>query len=150
MVGETEILELMNRAQAVFLASNGEEGPSIRALVNLRRADIYPGIADVARRDGFTVYLTTSRKSRKVQEVIADPRVSLYYSLPERFEGVTLNGSAVLDEDEDLRRALWCDAWRIYWPEGLTDPDYCVLRFTPQAIFGWRGTTPFHYDMAAD
>lgn len=148
MVGKSELLEVMNAAPAVFLATVGENGPTIRALVNLRRADVYPGIYATARSGGFVVYLTTSRKSRKVQEIAADPRVSLYFSIPDKFVGVTLNGVIRISEDESLRRALWHDAWRIYWPDGLGNPDYCVLRFTPEAIFGWQGTEPFAVDPA--
>jgi general stress protein 26 len=143
-----QILKLMDESEAVFLATAGEKGPSIRALVNLRRADAYPGIAERARRDGFAVYLATSRKSSKVREIVADPRVSLYYCVPARYEGVTLNGTARIADDKDLRRALWCEAWRIYWPDGLADPDYCVLRVEPTDIFGWCGTEAFHYDPA--
>jgi len=144
-----QILKLMDESEAVFLATVGAKGPIIRALVNLRRADAYPGICERARRDGFAVYLATSRKSSKVREIVADPRVSLYYCVPARYEGVTLNGTARIVDDEDLRRALWCEAWRIYWPDGLGNPDYCVLRVDPDVLFGWCGTTAFRLDLEA-
>lgn len=146
MMDKTQILKVMDESQAVYLATVSEKGPSVRALANLRHAGVYPGIAETARCDGFTVYLSTSRKTRKVKEIAADPRISLYYCVPARFEGVTLNGKAVVIDDEVLRRALWCDDWRIYWPTGLDDTDYCIIRCVPETIFGWHGSSPFNFD----
>lgn len=146
---KAEILAVMDESPAVYLATVGPSGPAIRALVNLRRAADYPGIADTARRDGFTVYLSTSRRTQKVREIEADPRVSLYYCIPARFEGVTLTATARIDDDAGLRRALWCDDWRVHWPRGLDDPDYCIVRCVPERLFGWHGSAAFDYDLAA-
>jgi general stress protein 26 len=145
MIEKPYLLRLMNESEAVWLATVGTDGPSIRALVNLRRADLYPGPAATARTDDFTVYLSTSRASAKVREIEADPRVSLYYCTPARFEGVTLNGTAGVSEDETLRRALWHESWRIYWPDGAGNQDYVILKIVPKAIFGWHGSEAFDF-----
>lgn len=138
-----EITTVLNQADAVYLATQSSDGPVIRALVNLRRSDLYPGPSRIAQTSDFTIYLSTSRSSAKVREIDADPRVSLYYCLPQSFKGVTLNGRAEHVEDPSLGLGLWHDSWRIYWPDGPDNPDYCILRVRPNAVFGWNGSVPF-------
>ena len=33
-------------------------------------------------------------------------------------------------EDAQSKELIWQDGDTMYYPEGVTDPDYCVLRFT--------------------
>lgn len=140
---KSAILAVLDNAEAVYLATTSAEGPVIRALVNLRRADLYPTPSRLARTDDYTIYLSTSRASSKVAEIAADPRVALYYCLPQRYLGVTLSGNAQISEDEALRQGLWHDSWRIYWPDGPENPDYCIVRVQATKVFGWHGSAPF-------
>lgn len=140
---KSAILNLMDEAEAVYLATVAEKGPRIRALVNLRRSDHYPGPAKFACTGGFTVYLATSLASDKVQEIRANPSVAVYYCTPRNFHGVMLSGVAELLDDAELKKALWSEDWRIYWPDGDTNPDYIVLRIKPDEIRGWQGSMPF-------
>jgi general stress protein 26 len=146
MVGKRQVLELMDEAEAVYLATVGEKGPRIRALVNLRRRDLYPGPSEVCRTGNFSAFFSTSAASDKVREVRANPDVALYYCKPEQFHGVMLAGRMEILTDAALKRALWCDDWRIYWPGGADEPDYVVLRFKADEVTGWWGSTPFRID----
>jgi general stress protein 26 len=146
MVDKNQVLTLMDESQMVYLATVGEAGPNIRALVNLRRQDAYPGPSRIARADGFTVYLATSGASGKVRDVRADPRVAVYYCDPNSYHGVTLKGRAEILTDPGLKRELWSEDWRIYWAGGAEDPDYVVLRVKTDAIEGWWGTAQFRLD----
>lgn len=33
-------------------------------------------------------------------------------------------------EDSDSKEMIWQEGDTMYYPEGVTDPDYCVLKFT--------------------
>jgi general stress protein 26 len=147
VIARDRVLAVMDGSEAVYLATAGAKGPVIRALVNLRRADLYPGPAKTARTTDFTGFLATSRSSTKVREIAANHLVSLYYAVPARFEGVTLTGTVRPREEESFRLALWHDSWRIYWPDGPGNPDYIVLEFIPEAVFGWCGSEPFTLDL---
>jgi len=138
-----QVLALMDESEAVYLATISEKGPRVRALVNLRRADLYPAPSRTARTDDFTVYLSTSRDSDKIREITADPRVSVYYSEPNNYRGVMLCGLAEILDDPALKAALWSDDWSIYWPDGAANPDYVVVRVRPDEIRGWWGNKPF-------
>ncbi|GAA0538880.1 general stress protein 26 [Rhizomicrobium palustre] len=146
MPSKSQILKVMNAAHAVYLATMSENGPRVRALVNLRRRWAYPIPSLMARTDDFTVYLTTSKASDKIAEITADPRVSVYYSRPLLYRGVLLSGRAEVLESAALKQALWSNDWRIYWPDGYSNPDYVVVRLKPSEIRGWWGSKPFTFE----
>lgn len=143
MVEKNQILSLMDEAEVVYLATIGEKGPRIRALVNLRRSDLYPGPSKIARTDDFIVYLATSLASDKVKDIRQHPQVSLYYCEPKTFHGATLNGKAEVLDDPELKKALWSWDWRVYWPRGADDPDFIILRIKPDEIRGWWSGSAF-------
>ncbi|MCO8187440.1 hypothetical protein NKE62_10950 [Akkermansia sp. Marseille-P9185] len=41
-----------------------------------------------------------------------------------------LLGSMEVLEDSIYKEMIWREGDTMYYPEGVTDPDYCVLRFT--------------------
>lgn len=137
------VLHIMDLAEVVYLATVAGPGPRIRALVNLRRRDLFPGPSQTACTKDGTVYLATSGASDKIAEIKANPAVAVYYCIPRQFDGVMLGGRAEILTDADLKEALWSDDWRIYWPDGYSDPDYVVVRIKPDEIRGWRGVSPF-------
>lgn len=141
-----EVLEMMNEAEAVYLATVSGGAPRIRALVNLRRRDRYPSACEFCRKEGFTSYFSTSGASGKVRDIRVDSCVAVYYSNPRRTRGVELRGRMEILTDPALKRALWRDEWGIYW-RGADDPDYVVLRLKPSDAAGWWGTAPFRLEM---
>jgi general stress protein 26 len=149
VVDKRAILDLMDEAEAVYLATIGETGPRIRAMVNLRRADRYPGPSKTCRTEDFTVFLSTSAASDKVSELRANPSVSVYFCDPNSFHGVTIAGRAEVLDDPELKKALWSEDWRVYWPEGDGDPDYVVVRIKAEEISGWWGGKPFRLEPGA-
>jgi general stress protein 26 len=143
MMDKQSLLDLMNRAEAVYLATVDGVVPRIRALVNLRRQDLYPGPARRCQAEGFTVYLTTSAASEKVRELRVNPNASVYYCEPSQYHGLTLTGKVEILTDPELKKALWDEAWRVYWPDGAEAPDYVVLRLKPAQAAGWCGNNSF-------
>jgi general stress protein 26 len=43
-----------------------------------------------------------------------------------------LTGTMEVLQDDASKRMIWNDGDEMYYPKGVTDPDYCVLRFTAQ------------------
>jgi general stress protein 26 len=147
MIDKQSLLEVMDRSDAVYLATVSGNSPRIRAMVNLRRRDLYPAPSEVCRGEGFTTYFATSLSSGKVGEIRADPAVAVYYCDPVRFLGVMFSGQMEILTSPDLKNALWNDAWLRYWPDGAGEPDYVVLRLRPAAATGWWGGSPFFVDL---
>lgn len=147
MIDKEAVLDLMNNADAVYLATADNAVPRIRAMVNLRRQDLYPNAAPLCRGGGFTVYMTTSASSGKIRELRANPNASAYYCDPRQFHAITFTGEVEILCDPDLKKELWCDDWRIYWPDGPVESDYIVLRLRPVEATGCWGTATFQLDL---
>jgi len=142
MIDRNAVLELMDGSPVVFFATVEGHAPRIRALENLRRQDRYPEASHFCRGEGFTCYFSTSGASGKVREIRSNPSVAAYYCDPAQVHGATVSGEAEVLTDPGLKRALWSDAWGIYW-KGWEDPDYVVVRLKARDIRGWWGTNPF-------
>jgi general stress protein 26 len=83
------------------------------------------------RREGIkTFYFSTNTSSRHVAQFLAEPKACLYFCDRRFFRGVLLRGVMEILEDVDSKEMLWQIGDTMYYREGVTDPDYCVLRFT--------------------
>ena len=69
-----------------------------------------------------------------IDETIGDfrknPKTSLYFYNRLLFKGVMLKATVEVLEDAKSKEMIWRDGDTLYYSKGVTDPDYCVLRFT--------------------
>ncbi len=82
----------------------------------------------------MTVWMATSLNTRKVRQLRHDPRATLAYETDGGNGYVTLIGRVRLVDDLEERRKRWKTGWEAFYPEGPTDPEYLLLRFTPTRI----------------
>ena len=75
-------------------------------------------------------YFTTNTSSAKVRALRNDPRVSIYFVDRRFFRGLSLAGTAEILEDAASKERIWREGDEQYYPGGVTDPNYCVLKFT--------------------
>lgn len=92
-------------------------------------------------RDDHTLWLPTSRASRKVAQITAHGEVTVIFVDTDRFNYASFHGVAALDPDRDTARRLWRDDWSDDWPGGSDDPDYALLRVDGVRGFYLHGTT---------
>lgn len=57
-------------------------------------------------------------------------RACLYVCNTRFFKGVMLRGTMEILTDSTSKEMIWQEGDTMYYPEGVTDPDYCVLKFT--------------------
>jgi len=48
------------------------------------------------------------------------------------YRGVMLKGTMSVLRDKKTKMMIWRSGDEMYYPKGVTDPDYCVLKFTSQ------------------
>ncbi|MGC9393386.1 MAG: pyridoxamine 5'-phosphate oxidase family protein, partial [Anaerolineae bacterium] len=77
-----------------------------------------------------TVWLSTNTSSRRVAQLFRDPKACLYFVDMEGWMGLMLVGEMEVLQDAASRQRLWRDGFERYYPQGVDDPDYTVLRFT--------------------
>ena len=87
-----------------------------------------------APEDDLTVWMATSRATRKVAEIRADHRVTLIYFDRDNPGYATLIGRVRLVDDPAEKRARWKDAWSEYYPGGPTGETYLLLEFLPDRL----------------
>jgi general stress protein 26 len=131
-----QIASIMEKSEAVFVSTIDEKGnPDIRAMFNLRRKMQFPKIADIIDDyyEKFVTFLSTNTSSSKINQMKLNPNIALYfYVTKERLKGVTLYGKTEFIEDEKIKKDIWEDDWDKYYPQGLKDPDYTLIKFNPK------------------
>lgn len=119
-----ELLERLVDAQSVaFIGSVDAQGfPNLKAMLAPRV------------REGLRVFcFTTNTSSLRVAQYRRNPAAAVYFCDPQGFRGLQLTGTMEVMEDAASRRLVWRDGDTEYYPGGVDDPDYCVLRFTARA-----------------
>lgn len=82
-------------------------------------------------REGIKVFwFTTNTSSNKVKFFKENPKASIYFVDKRFFRGISLIGTVEVLETAEAKERIWQDGDTLYYHEGVTDPDYCVLRFT--------------------
>jgi len=89
----------------------------------------------VASHEGLReIWFSTNTSSDHVAHLRRDPRASVYFCqwAEEPWRGVTLGGRMKVLRDRASRERLWEDGCERFYPGGVDDPDYTVLRFVPE------------------
>lgn len=47
-----------------------------------------------------------------------------------RYEGIMLAGTMEVLQDDETKKDIWCTGDMMFYKQGFTTPDYCVLNFT--------------------
>lgn len=117
---EKTVEGMAGRARTVYLSYIDSQGcPATRAMLAPRE------------REGIRVFwFSTNTSSRKVAAFRANPKGSIYLVDRLFFRGVSLSGTVEVLEDPASKERLWRRGDTMYYPQGVTDPDYCVLKFT--------------------
>ena len=113
---------MADKAKVVYLSYIDSRGfPTTRAMLAPRE------------REGIRVFwFSTNTSSQKVAAFRRNPKGSIYFVDRLFFRGVSLSGTVEVLEDPAAKERLWRRGDRMYYPQGVTDPDYCVLKFTAE------------------
>ena len=128
-------LKLMEESKAAILTTIDLEGfPITRAMFNLRNKEQFPEFSEVFKNEynQFTIYISTNTSSSKIAHLSKNPNMCVYFCDSDDFKGLMLGGSAEIIIDMELKKKIWLDWWTRYYPEGLEDPDYTLLRIEPK------------------
>ena len=101
--------------------------------------DGFPNVKAMLRprkRNGLKEFwFSTNTSSMRVRQYMENPRASIYFYRKGliRYEGVMLKGTMEVLTDQETKSLLWRKGDTIFYRKGVTDPDYCVLKFTAEA-----------------
>ena len=117
------IFEFIKKQKTAFIASVDEDGfPNMKAMLAPRKVE------------GDCLYFTTNTSSLRVQQFMQNPKASVYFYNRGRFryEGIMLIGTMEVLQDAEIKQEIWRTGDTMFYRQGVTDPDYCILKFTAE------------------
>ena len=118
----SKIQRFVARRRVAFIASvDGAGYPNMKAMLPPRKIE---GLR--------TFWFSTNTSSMRVAQYRENPKACIYFyrKVPFKYQGVMLTGTMEVLEDEATKREMWSVGDKIYYSSGVTDPDYCILKFT--------------------
>lgn len=117
---EQTIGNIIDKQKTAFISSlDGEGFPNTKAMLAPRK------------REGIKVfYFTTNTSSMRVSQYRQNNKACIYFCDKRFFRGVMLKGTIEVLEDAESKEMIWQEGDTMYYKYGVTDPDYCVLKFT--------------------
>ena len=119
---EQTIGNIIDKQGVAFISSIDEEGfPNTKAMLPPRK------------REGIKyIYFSTNISSMRVGQYRENSKASIYFCDKRFFRGVMLKGTMEVLEDSESKEMIWQEGDTMYYPKGVADQDYCVLKFTAQ------------------
>ena len=103
-------------------------------------ADGYPVTKAVVpgryRESLRALYFCTNTSSKFVAEISQNPKGNVYYfkRVLMSFKGCLLKGDFEVVNDMGIKETYWQNMFKqAYEQKSFTDPDFCVLKFTPNS-----------------
>ena len=119
-----EIERFISRQKVSFVCSVDQDGfPNVKAMLKPRK------------RNGLKEFwFSTNTSSMRVCQYLENPKASIYFCHKGliRYEGVMLKGIMEVLTDRETRKMIWRKGDTIFYKQGVTDSDYCVLKFTTE------------------
>ncbi len=115
---KAEIEDLIRRTKNIYVSSVDEDGyPNTKAMFALER-------------DGVKVfYFSTNLCGRRTQQFLRNPKACIYFCDEEKYQALMFVGEMEVCTDRELKTRLWREGFEGYYPGGIDDEDYCVLKF---------------------
>ena len=119
-----KIAEFIRKQKVTFICSIDRDGfPNVKAMLKPRKIN---GLREF--------YFTTNTSSMRVKQYLSDPKASIYFYRKGliRYTGVMLKGKMKVLTDQETKDMIWRKGDTMFYKGGVTDPDYCVLKFTAE------------------
>ena len=118
------IERFVSRQKVSFVCSvDGDGFPNVKAMLKPRK------------RNGLKEFwFSTNTSSMRVRQYLENPKASIYFCHKGliRYEGVMLKGTMEILTDQETKDMIWRKGDTVFYKKGVTDPDYCVLKFTAE------------------
>lgn len=79
--------------------------------------------------EDFVIWMATNPKSKKVQEIQRNAKVTLYYFDKDDPGYVTIQGTATLVNSSKAKEKFWKEEWRNFYKD--RDINYLLIKVTP-------------------
>ena len=118
----SKIEKFIDKQKVSFICSVDNEGfPNAKAMLKPRKR---VGLKEF--------YFSTNTSSMRVKQYQDNPNACIYFYHKGviKYVGVMLIGKMEVLTDQETKDMTWRAGDKIFYKQGVTDPDYCVLKFT--------------------
>lgn len=120
---QEQAAQMVATAQVITVASIDENGyPRPVAMVKIKDED-------------GAIYVSTGTSSAKTAHFKANPKAGI--SIVRGGDSIVYTGEMEIVTDQAIKRSLWGDWMLDHFRGGVEDPEFCVLKFTPQSATYW-------------
>jgi general stress protein 26 len=123
-MSEKAMENVIDQAPVAIISSVDSDGfPNTKAMLPPRK------------RNGLKeFYFTTNTSSMRVRQYRDNNKACIYFYNKRYYQGIMIVGYMEVLEDQKSKDMIWKDGDELYYPKGVTDPDYCVLKFIGHKI----------------
>lgn len=122
-MNKEKLFEFIKEQKTAFISSVDENGyPITRAMLAPREIS------------GKDIYFSTNTSSNKVKQYLENNKACIYFYKRGRlkYQGLTIKGTMCVCTDKLIKDRIWRFGDKLFYKKGVTDPDYCVLKFTAE------------------
>lgn len=117
----SRIEKFIRKQKVSFICSVDNNGyPNVKAMLKPRKMN---GLKEF--------YFSTNTSSLRVKQFQNNPNASIYFYHKGliKYTGVMLVGEMEVLTEQEIKDAIWRRGDTMFYKKGVTDPDYCVLKF---------------------
>jgi general stress protein 26 len=89
----------------------------------------------------YNLWFFSNEDSKKIENVTADKHVTLVYSHPGKNTYLNIHGICTIMHDKETMYQLWVPALKSWFPDGIDDPQLCLLKVSVQEALYWDNST---------
>ena len=131
-----EAAVLADTANVVMVGTIGDEGyPNIKAMFKMENKSLKE------------VWFSTNTSSKRVSQIKTNSKTCVYFADTEQIKGLMLVGNMEVLHDVESKRRFWRVGFERYYPQGVNDPDYCILHFTSNWGNYYHALTNFTFEL---
>ncbi len=120
-----KIEDFIDKQRVSFICSIDDENyPNVKAMLKPRK-----------RNSLKEFYFSTNTSSMRVKQYQKNSNASIYFYHKGliKYIGVMLKGTMEVLTDQETKNMIWKTGDTLFYKKGVTDPDYCVLKFTAKS-----------------
>lgn len=115
------LFKFIKKQKTAFISSVDEEGFPVTRIVFCPR-----------KIEGNEIFFSTNTSSNKVKQFLANNKACVYFYKRGlfKYQGATIKGTMQVCTDQSTKNMIWRFGDKLFYKQGVTDLDYCVLKFT--------------------
>ena len=120
-MNQMKIEKFIDKQKVSFICSVDDDGyPNVKAMLKPRKR---VGLKEF--------YFSTNTSSMRVSQYQNNPKACIYFYYKGliKYVGVMLKGKMEVLTDQESKNMIWKKGDTMFYKGGVTDPDYCVLKF---------------------